>query len=395
MGDPWLSIIGLGEDGLAGLTDASRDALAASEFIFGGARHLALIGAGDRGMAWPVPFDVSPVLALRGHRVAVLASGDPFWHGAGGSLGVHLDPAEWRCFSAPSTFSLTAARLGWRIEDAACLGLHAAPFSRLLPHLAAGRRAICLLRDAGAVGTLADWLVQLGQSQARIWVLEALGGPAERVRHIRADGPKLTNLSALVAVAIEPVGAVTTDLPATSGLPDASFAHDGQITKAPIRAMTLAALAPRPGELLWDIGAGSGSVSVEWCRAGGRAIAVEARSDRVANIWTNVDGFGLGGQMQVVEGAAPAVLIGLAPPDAIFVGGGASDVLLRQIWGALRSGGRIVCNGVTLETESLLAEWHAAKGGALLRIDLAQAAPLGRMRGWAASRPVVQWSVVK
>ncbi len=395
MGDPWLSIIGLDENGLAGLTDASRDALAAAEFIFGGPRHLALIGAADRGKAWPVPFDVGAVLALKGSNVAVLASGDPFWHGVGGSLAKHLNPSEWRCFSAPSTFSLAAARLGWRIEDVACLGLHAAPFSRLLPHLSAGRRAICLLRDAGAVGALADWLVQLGQSEARLWVLEALGGPAERVRQTRADSPKLRDLSALVAVAIEPVGAVITDLPATSGLPDASFAHDGQITKSPIRAMTLAALAPRPGELLWDIGAGSGSVSVEWCRAGGRAIAVEARSDRVANIRTNVDSFGLGGQMQVVEGAAPAVLIGRAPPDAVFVGGGASDALLRHIWDALPDGGRMVCNGVTLETESLLAQWHGAKGGALLRIDLAQAAPMGRMRGWAASRPVVQWSVVK
>jgi precorrin-6B C5,15-methyltransferase / cobalt-precorrin-6B C5,C15-methyltransferase len=395
MGDPWLAIIGLGEDGLAGLTDASRDALAGAEIIFGGPRHLALVGAGDKGRAWPVPFDVGAVLALRGERVAVLASGDPFWYGVGGSLAGHLEPSEWRCFPVPSTFSLAAARLGWRIEEVACLGLHAAPFSRLLPHLAVGQRAICLVRDGAAVGVLAEWLVQHGQGQARLWVMEALGGRAERVRQVTADDAGLSDIGALVVVAVEPVGVLTSGLPMVPGLPDGSFANDGQITKSPIRALTLAALAPRTGEVLWDIGAGSGSVSVEWCLAGGRSIAVEARSDRVANIRANVDSFGLAAQMTVVEGAAPGALVGLAVPDAIFVGGGASDALLQGLWEALPSGGRMVCNGVTLETEALLADWHGAKGGSLLRIDLAQAAPLGRMRGWQASRPVVQWSVVK
>ena len=217
----------------------------------------------------------------------------------------------------------------------------------------------------------------------------ALHLKAAQISRINAD------IGALVAVAVEPVGAVTTGLPMTPGLPDDSFANDGQITKAPIRALTLAALAPRPGELLWDIGAGSGSVSVEWCRAGGRAIAVEARAARAANITANVGAFGLQGQMSVVVGAAPLALKGLAAPDAIFVGGGANQGLLLELWNALPSGGRMVCNGVTVETEVLLAEWHNAKGGSLMRIDLAQATPLGRMRGWQASRPVVQWSARK
>ena len=395
MGDPWLSIIGLGEDGLAGLTDASRDALARAEIVFGGPRHLALADVGTRGRAWPVRFDVAAVVAKRGSNVAVLASGDPFWHGAGGSLAQHLQPDEWRCFPGVSTFSLAAARLGWRIEDVACLGLHAAPFSRLLPVVANGRRAICLVRDGAAVAGLAEWLVQHGQSAARLSVMEALGGPSERVREVRADTMQLADIGVLVAVAVEPVGVVSMALPLVAGLPDDSFAHDGQITKSPVRALTLAALAPRPGELLWDIGAGSGSVSVEWCRAGGRAVAVEARRDRVANIRANVDAFGLAAQMTVVEGAAPAALVGLAIPNAIFVGGGANQSLLQRLWDALPVGGRMVCNGVTLETEALLAFWHGAKGGNLMRIDLAQAASLGRMRGWQASRPVVQWSAVK
>ena len=395
MGDPWLSIIGLGEDGLAGLTDASRDALAGAEIVFGGPRHLALVGAGGRGRVWPVPFDVGPVLAEKGSKVAVLASGDPFWYGAGGSLAAHLQPSEWRCFPAPSTFSLAAARLGWRIEQVACLGLHAAPFSRLLPHLAVGQRAICLLRDGAAVGALAHWLVQNGQGAARLWVLEALGGPNARVRQCTTGDVGLMDITALVAVAVEPAGQITSAFPMTPGLPDSCFAHDGQITKAPVRALTLAALAPRPGELLWDIGAGSGSVSVEWCRFGGRAIAVEARADRVANISANVAAFGLHEALTIVQGTAPSVLPGLPVPQAIFVGGGANEGLLQALWHVLPPGARMVCNGVTLETEGLLAQWHAAKGGSLMRIDLAQAGPLGRMRGWVAARPVVQWSVVK
>ena len=225
--------------------------------------------------------------------------------------------------------------------------------------------------------------------------MEALGGPSERVRQMRPDGAGLPEIGSLVAVAVAAVGVVSVALPMVPGLPDASFAHDGQITKAPVRALTLAALSPRPGELLWDIGAGSGSVSVEWCRAGGRAIAIEARADRVANISANVESFGLLGQMQVVEGLAPEAIAGLAAPDAIFVGGGANQALLQGLWDALPVGGRMVCNGVTLETEALLASWHGAKGGSLMRIDLAQAAPLGRMRGWQAARPVVQWSAVK
>ena len=394
MGDPWLTIIGLGEDGLAGLTDASRDALARAQIVFGGPRHLALVGAGERGRAWPVPFDLAEVLAQKGSNVAVLASGDPFWYGAGGSLAAHLDPSEWCCFPGVSTFSRAASRLGWKIEELACLGLHAAPFARLLPHLANGRRAICLVSGGVAVVELAEWLVQHGQGAARLWVMEALGGAGERVREVRADAMALADIGALVAVAIEPV-AVTSGLPMVPGLPDSSFAHDGQITKAPMRALTLVALAPRPGELLWDIGAGSGSVSVEWCRAGGRAIAVEARGDRVANIRVNADAFGLGAQMTVVQGLAPVALIGLSIPAAIFVGGGANQGLLQDLWAALPTGGRIVCNAVTLETETLLAEWHATKGGSLMRIDLAHAAPLGRVRGWAAARPVVQWSARK
>ncbi|EEW24751.1 bifunctional cobalt-precorrin-7 (C(5))-methyltransferase/cobalt-precorrin-6B (C(15))-methyltransferase [Rhodobacter ferrooxidans] len=389
---PWLTLIGIGEDGLAGLSDASRDALARAEVVFGGPRHLGLAQVGDRGQAWPVPFSVDPVLALRGRAVVVLASGDPFWHGAGGSLVAHLAAGEWLSHPAPSVFALAANRLGWKLEETRCIGLHAAPFARLVPELVNGAGVICTLRDGAAAGELAAWLCGAGFGGSTLWVLEALGGPDERVRQTRADSYDLTDVRAPVALAIRPSG---TGLPRTPGLADDSFAHDGQITKAPVRALTLASLAPRPGELLWDLGAGSGSISVEWCLAGGKAVAVEQRADRCANIAANALRFGVEHRLVLVQAASQDALPGLPAPDAVFIGGGADAALLAAVWDQLAPGARLVVNGVTLETEALLAAWHAEKGGDLLRIELSRAAPLGRMRGWVAARPVVQWSVTR
>lgn len=388
MPDPWLSIIGLGEDGPAGLPPASRDALDRAEIVFGAPRHLALAGiAGPRGREWPVPFDLAPLLALRGKRVAALVSGDPFWHGAGGSIAAVLQAGEWRAFPAPGTFSLAAARLGWRLEEVACLGLHVAPFARLRPVMARGARAICLLRDGAAPAQLAEWLVAQGLGATRMVVMEALGGPRERIRQARADAFAL-DCAAPVAVALDgadlPPGA---GLPRGFGLPDDSFAHDGQITRRAIRAMTLAALGPRAGEMLWDIGGGSGSVSVEWCLNGGRAVTLEPRADRIANIAANIEAFGLAGRMRAVHGDAPDFLHDLPPPDAIFLGGGASIEVIDALPPA-----RLVANAVTLETEALLIALHAARGGSLTRIALEEAAPLGRMRGWTPARSVTQWS---
>lgn len=396
MTDPWLTIIGIGEDGLAGLPDASRDALDRAEIVFGGPRHLTLAGAGNRGRAWPVPFDIAPVLALRPQKVVVLASGEPFWFGAGGSLAAHLDPCEWRVLPAPGIFSLMAGRLGWRIEDMVCLGLHAAPFARLRPHLARGCRIVATLRDAAAPHDLARWLVAQGMGAMRMIVLECAGGPAERLRHATADGFAIPNIVAPVAVALNGDDlAPRVGLSAVPGRPQTIFAHDGQITKAPVRAMTLAALAPRPGDMLWDIGGGSGSISVEWALAGGRAVCVESRPDRQQNIATNIAAFGVDHRVRLVSGHAPAALDDLPPPDAVFVGGGASAALFDHLWQALPAGARIVANAVTLETECLLADLHRLHGGALTRLDIAEAGPLGAMRGWQPARPVVQWRVTR
>lgn len=387
MAEPWLSIIGLGEDGLPGLSDASRQALADAEVIFGGPRHLDLVAAGARGRAWPVPFDLAPVLALRGRRVAVLASGDPFWFGAGGSLSSALAPDEWRTFPVAGVFSLAAARLGWRLEKTICLGLHAAPFARLVPHLAPGARLICTLRDGAAVRALADWLAAQGWGASRVTVLEALGGPRERRREARAVALGFDDIAAPVAVAIEPAGGIA--LPRSPGLPEDRFAHDGQITKSPIRALTLAALAPRQGARLWDLGAGSGSISVEWALAGGQAEAVERHEGRLANIRANVAAFGLEHRIAVHAGASRDLLPALPAPDAVFVGGGFDQALFD----ALPRTARLVVNAVTLETEALLTALQARHGGDLIRIDIARAEPLGGLRGWQPTRPVVQWSL--
>jgi precorrin-6Y C5,15-methyltransferase (decarboxylating) len=385
----------MGEDGLHGLGDGSRSALAQAQHVFGGARHLALAGVGSRGCEWPLPFDVAPVLALRGQPVAVLASGDPFWFGAGGSLAAHLKPAEWVAFPSPSTFSLAAARLGWRLEHVHCFGLHAAPFARTRSALHGGAQLLCLLRDGQAVQDFAQWLTQQGGGTSKVWVLEALGGPRERIRQSTANVLDFADIQSPVAVAVQVVGHETGafGLPHAPGLPDSGFAHDGQITKSPIRALTLSALAPRPGEHLWDLGAGSGSVSVEWCLAGGTSSAVEQNAERVANIRANAASFGIDHRLAVHHGTTQDLLAGLPTPHAIFIGGGFDTALFTALQSIAPTGCRLVVNAVTLETESALLQLHAQHGGALLRIELAQAAPLGRMRGWKPSRAVVQWSM--
>ena len=390
MSEPWITLIGLGEDGPAGLTDASREAIARADVVFGAARHLDLMGI--KGQAWPVPFDVAPVLARRGQRVVVLASGDPFWFGAGGSLMAHLKRGEWVSHPAPSTFALAANVLGWRLEEVLCMGLHAAPLARLRPVLGRGVRAICLMRDGAAVGELATYLTTIGQGDAGLTVLECLGGPRQRVRAVTV-GNVPGDIAAPVAVAIE---AHAQGLPTAAALPDEAFAHDGQITKRPVRALTLSALAPRAGEVLWDIGAGSGSVGIVWLLAGGGQVhAVEADAVRAARAQENAAAFGLGHRYHLHRAKAPDGLAGLPVPDAVFVGGGATEAVLTAIWQAVPEGTRIVANAVTLESESLLAEWAGRHGGSLLRIDLAEATPLGAKRGWRAAYPVVQWSVTR
>ena len=390
---PWLTIIGINEDGLAGLSIASRKALDAAAVVFGGSRHLALADLKDRGRPWPVPFDIAPVLAEKGRSVVVLASGDPFWFGAGSPIVQHLDASEWVAHPAPSTFSLIASRLGWRLEDVACLGLHAAPFERLVPILTPGKRIICLVRDAEAVHLLCSWLQKHGWGETAITALSAVGGPNERTVYVTATSGFPTTITAPVAVALEPIGG--RGLGRASGLADDLFAHDGQITKRPIRALALSALAPRPGEHLWDIGAGSGSISVEWALTGGSATAIEQNPARAENILTNVERFGLAHRIAIVATAAPIGLKNLPRPDAVFFGGGLNNDSFEALWSLIPTGARLVAHAVSLETQALVSELHGRLGGDLDRFEISHAQPLGRMRSWQPTRPIVQWTCVR
>ena len=398
----WLSIVGVGEDGVEGLSATARGLIAAADIVFGGERHLRLAASLIRGEAkpWQSPFarGVEEVLACRGRQVCVLASGDPFHYGVGSVLAGHVPPEETVVVPAPSAFSLAAARLGWALPDIVLLSVHGRALDRVRPVLHPGARVLALTSDSEGPGALARLLTESGFGESRLTVLEALGGARERIRKVTAAGFDLGGVSDLNIVAIEVVAARDARIIAyTPGLADALFEHDGQITKREIRAVTLSALAPLKGELLWDIGAGAGSVAIEWMLADPslRAIAIEARADRAARILRNAAAFGVPG-LEVIEGSAPDALAGLATPDVVFIGGGASESgVLDAAIAALRSRGRLVVNAVTLATEKELIARHAALGGSLARIEIARAEPVGSKTGWRAAMPVTQWTWVK
>lgn len=338
------------------------------------------------------------VLAARGQPVVVLASGDPFFYGVGVALSRKIQRTEMTVFPAPSSFSLAASRMGWALQETACVSLHGRPIDLIRPHLHPGSRILALTSDSDGPGALAALLAQAGFGASTLTVLEALGGARERVSTHRADRFALESVDMLNVCAVEVVaGDSTRVLPFASGLDDALFEHDGQITKREVRALTLSALAPRRGELLWDIGAGSGSIGIEWMLADPslRAIAIEAVPERAARIRRNTALFGVP-TLAVVGGNAPGALAGLAAPDAIFIGGGGSeDGVFDAAIAALKPGGRLVANAVTTEMEAVLIAAHAGLGGSLIRIDIARAAPVGRMTGWRPAMPVTQWSWIK
>jgi precorrin-6Y C5,15-methyltransferase (decarboxylating) len=398
----WLTIVGIGEDGVEGLGDEARRCIAEAETVFGGRRHLALAAPLVKGEArpWPTPFDpeMRDVLTLRGRNICVLASGDPFLHGVGATLARHVPAVEMRVIPAPSAFSLAASRLGWALQDVETVSLHGRAIDLIRPLLHPKTRILTLTSDADGPAAIAKLLTELGFGATRLTVLEALGGPNERLRTVRAEAFDLEEINPLNVLALEIDSARDARLlPLTPGMADDLFEHDGQITKREIRAVTLAALAPRRGELLWDIGAGSGSISIEWMLAhpSMRAIAVEANPERAGRIRRNATACGVPG-LSIVEGRAPEALAGLETPDAIFIGGGGSEPgVMEAAIAALPSGGRLVANAVTLEMEALLLARQAELGGELTRISVSRAAPVGSTQGWRPAMPVTQWSWVK
>jgi len=396
----WLSVIGIGEDGLAGLAPTARTLVEQAQVLVGGERHLALVpdSAAER-LTWRTPLaDTLPeIAARRGRRVVVLASGDPLWYGVGALLVRHFGREEMVLLPGRGAFSLAAARMHWSLADCVSLTLHGRPLVRLALFLTPGARLLILSENGETPARVAAHLTAHGWGQSTLTLLERMGGPQER----RLEGFAATwpagRVADLNTLAVECVAAPEArPLSRLAGLPDDAFRHDGQITKRVVRAATLAALAPLPGETLWDVGAGSGSIGIEWLRGGGgRAMAIERVAARVALIAENAALLGVP-ELEIVAGEAPAALRDLPTPDAVFLGGGTGEPgLFEAAWNRLRPGGRLVANAVTVASEARLAAWHQAQGGRLVRIAVSEAEPLGGAQSWRALLPVTQVTLVK
>lgn len=398
----WLSIIGIGEDGRAGLSPAAVALVDAAQLVIGGQRHLDLIGTtpGEQRV-WSTPLDatIPDILARRGTPVCVLASGDPFWFGAGVTLARLIPIDEMLVIPSPASLSLAASRLGWALQTTVTLGLNmpgTAPLIRR--HLHHGRRILALSLNATTPGDVAELLVRHGFGPSKMWILEALGGPRERIRQTTADTFDRAAIDPLNILGIDV--AATSDarpIPFTSGLPDTMFEHDGQMTKREVRAVTLSSLAPCPGQLLWDVGLGSGSVAIEWllAHATTRAIGFERNPDRAARAARNAVTLGMP-HLAIRHGATPDMFTDLEAPDAVFIGGGATQPgILDACWTALKPGGRMVVNAVTLETEAKAFAAFKTWGGTLTRISIDSVEPVGRLHGWRPAMPVVQWVGLK
>jgi precorrin-6Y C5,15-methyltransferase (decarboxylating) len=395
-------VVGIGADGWAGLAPTSRAEVERAEVLMGSARQLDLVPGSvtAQRVAWPSPMtEALPGLFAEhgGRAVVVLASGDPMLSGIGTTLTKLLGSDRVRVLPAPSSVSLACARLGWAVEDTQVVTLVGRPLELLHPHVQPGRRLLVLGSDGETPAQVAALLAARGYGQSLITVLGGLGGPDEEVR----TGTAATwsqPVPPLVVTAVEcRAERGTTPLPTTPGLPDGAYESDGQLTKSEVRAITLSRLAAVPGQQLWDIGAGAGSIGIEWMRAHPtcRAVAVEASEERAERIVRNAARLGVP-YLRVVHGHAPDVLPRLPEPDAVFVGGGlTTPLLLDACWDALPVGGRLVANAVTLESETVLAEWHARVGGELVRVSVQRAEPVGSFTGWKPAMPVTIWSVTK
>ena len=398
----WLSIIGIGEDGIEGLSPVAQRLIAGAELVVGGKRHLALAESLIRGRAlsWPSPIqDALPEIAKhRGKPVVVLASGDPFHYGVGDMLLKEVSAEETVCLPQPSAFSLAASRLGWSLQDVSAISLHGRAFEIVVRYLQPGARILALAWDGETAGKLAHPLVERGMDPSKITVLENLCGPRERLRVATAAGFDMASIAPLNTIAVEIVAeADATVLPLAPGLDDVLFESDGQLTKRDIRAVTLSALAPRQGELLWDVGLGAGSIAIEWLlrHPSLKAIGFEAQADRAARAARNAATLGTP-DLRIVQGRAPEAFAGQPSPDVVFIGGGLSDAgVFDAAWSALKPGGRMVANAVTLESEAKLADEFQRHGGELVRLQVSKADAVGTAFAWRSAMPITQWRVRK
>ncbi|SET58476.1 precorrin-6y C5,15-methyltransferase (decarboxylating) subunit CbiE [Oceanicella actignis] len=399
MSEPWLHVVGIGEDGMEGLSPAARAIVESAEIIIGGERHHRLSDkVKAERISWPSPFDalIDTLRALRGRRVVVLATGDPLWFSVGARIGRALDPAEIVYHPQLSAFQLAAARMGWSMADVETLTVHGRPVEQMIAFIQPDIRLLILTTGSDTPARIARFLTERGYGRSRMTVFAAMGGKDEA----RFDGLAESwshEVPAFNTLAVECVAAPDAALlPRAPGLPDDAFRHDGTMTKREVRAATLGKLMPMRGALLWDVGCGCGSVAIEWMRAAAyaRAIGIEPRADRRAMAAENALALGAP-RLELIEGEAPAALEGLPAPDAIFIGGGLSEQVFEACWRALRPLGRLVANAVTLESEAVLLGLHARMGGDLARISVERVEPVGRLKGWRPLMPVVQWSLIK
>ncbi|MEM9786965.1 MAG: precorrin-6y C5,15-methyltransferase (decarboxylating) subunit CbiE [Pseudomonadota bacterium] len=399
MSEPWLHIVGIGEDGMQGLVPATRAVVEAAEVIIGGDRHHTLAAnASAERLAWPHPFDalIGAIEDMRGRRVVVLATGDPLWYSVGARIGRAIDPSEITYHPQLSAFQLAAARMGWSLPDVETLTVHGRPVEQMIAFIQPDARLLVLTTGEETPAQIARFLTERGFGQSRMTVLAAMGGKDEA----RFDGLAESwdhVVPAFNTLAVECIAAPDAALlPRVPGLADDLFLSDGTMTKQEVRAATVAKLMPMRGALLWDIGCGCGSVAIEWMRAAryARAVGIEPRADRRAMAAANALALGVP-KLELVEGEVPDALDGLDAPDAIFIGGGLSRETFEAAWAALRPLGRMVANAVTLESEAELIALHKERGGDLVKLSVHRAEPVGRLTGWRPLMPVTQWSLVK
>jgi len=397
--DPWLHIVGIGEDGLDGLLPATRAVVEAAEVIVGAERHHELAqGVGAERIAWPSPFDalIDTLNGLRGRRVVVLATGDPLWFSVGARIGREINPTEITYHPQLSAFQLAAARMGWSLADVETLTVHGRPVEQMIAFIQPDARLLILTTGSETPGQIAAFLTERGFGRSTMTVLAHMGGESEARFDGLAEGWD-HEVPAFNTLAVECIAAPDAALlPRVPGLSDDLFRHDGTMTKQEVRAATLAKLMPMRGALLWDIGTGCGSVAVEWMRAAryARAIGIEPRADRRALAAANALALGAP-KLALVDGRVPEALDGLPAPDAVFIGGGLSRETFDAAWAALRPLGRMVCNAVTLESEAVLLALHKELGGHLVKLSVNRAEPVGGLTGWRPLMPVIQWSLVK
>jgi len=383
-----ITVIGIGEDGWDGLSPIARSLITQAEVLAGGERHLALVPESKaERLVWVSPFadNIAKLNDVQDRRVCVLASGDPQWFGVGVTLRRHFP--EITTIPHPGAFSLAASRMGWALQDCLCLTIHGRPLEALALHLFSGAKLLVLSEDAASPAKVAALLTAKGWRYG-LTVLEHLGGPQERIHD------QLDQAADLNTLAIELQSGPA--LSRLAGLPDETFAHDGQLTKREVRAVTLASLSPWPGAVLWDVGAGCGSIAIEWARTGGKAVAIEHNPKRLEMIARNAAELGVPQSLSIIAGKAPSALEGQEAPDAIFIGGGlTSPGLLERCWSALKPGGRLVANAVTVEGEATLFAWQAAQGGEMSRIAISRLGKTGRFQSWHPFMPVTHYCGIK